>query len=377
MAEQFAQVQDALERALELGETGLQVAAWLDGALLLDQWAGVADTNTGAPVTGGTLFPVFSVTKGITAAAVHIQRERGLIDLDQRVAHYWPGFGANGKQDITVRHVLTHRSGVPQMPADVTPEKMCDWGWMIGEIETLSPMYPPGEASAYHALIWGWMLAEIVTRTDPARRRFGRFLDEEIFQPLGMTDIWLGLPEAELKRVAPLIQPGPLPFVELPSMPYGAYPGAHVHNLPFVQQACLPGAGIICNARSMAAFWGMIAAGGTLNGVRILQEETLRGALALRDFPWELDKLRGVVSWIGRGGFWVAGHAPAQTPVVGKGPNTLFSPGAGGSFGWADLDARLGVAVTHNHMAAGPAGMQGVADAVRAVAGAKLGRTLE
>ena len=106
---------------------GIQVAAYLDEELVIDVWSGVTEQEGTRKVDGDTLFPVFSVTKAITATALHIQAERGLIDYDQPIARYWPEYGTNGKEKTTVRDALTHRAGVPQMPAGMTPEKICDW----------------------------------------------------------------------------------------------------------------------------------------------------------------------------------------------------------------------------------------------------------
>src|SRR5882672_5109967 len=110
-------VQQAVNAAIhDGGEIGLQVAAYVDGELVVDVWGGLADETTGRTVDGDTLFPVFSVTKAVTATALHIQAERGLVDYDTPIAHYWPEFGAHGKDKGTVRDALTHRIGIPQMP---------------------------------------------------------------------------------------------------------------------------------------------------------------------------------------------------------------------------------------------------------------------
>src|SRR5258706_2758630 len=97
-------------------EIGLQVAAYIDGQLVVDTWAGLADPATGRPVDGETLFTSWSTTKGFAATCVHILAERGLIDYDAPIAHYWPAFSAHGKGAATVRHALTHAAGVPQLP---------------------------------------------------------------------------------------------------------------------------------------------------------------------------------------------------------------------------------------------------------------------
>src|SRR4051812_3504888 len=97
-------------------QLGLQGAAYLHGEPGVDAWAGVADRATGRPVAGDTLFPLFSASKGVVATCVHLLAERGRLDYDAPVARYWPAFGARGKAGVTVRDVLTHRAGVPQLP---------------------------------------------------------------------------------------------------------------------------------------------------------------------------------------------------------------------------------------------------------------------
>ena len=110
--------QRAVDRAIgERGEVGLQVAAYLDGELVVDAWGGIADPATGRHVDRSTLFPVFSVVKAVTAVCLHIQAERGLIDYEAPIARYWPEFAANGKDRATIRNALSHRLGIPQMPA--------------------------------------------------------------------------------------------------------------------------------------------------------------------------------------------------------------------------------------------------------------------
>ena len=87
----------ALEQALQMGEVGIQVAAYLGDELIVDTWSGTIDRQSGRSVDGSTLFPVFSITKAVTATALHIQAERGLVDYEVPVAQYWPEFGANSK----------------------------------------------------------------------------------------------------------------------------------------------------------------------------------------------------------------------------------------------------------------------------------------
>src|SRR6516165_2531868 len=205
MAQINQAVQVAVDQAISTGgEIGVQVAAYLKGELVVDVWGGLADETSGLKVNGDTLFPVFSVTKAVTATALHIQVERGLIDYDKPICQYWPEFAANGKGNATVRDALTHRTGLPLMPAGVTPEQMCDWDWMIDALAKMKPVFPPGTTSAYHSYTFGWIIAECVRRTDPKRRPFGRFIQEEICVPIGIDNLFIGIPGAAEPRIAKL-----------------------------------------------------------------------------------------------------------------------------------------------------------------------------
>ncbi len=346
-------VDAALQRAVDLGELGVQVAAYLDGELVVDAWTGPKDVDTGELVDGDTLFPVFSTTKAVTATTLHIQAERGLVDYDAKVVEYWPEYGAHGKDTVTVRDVLTHRSGAPQMPADVTPATIGDWDWVVERLADLEPLHAPGERTIYHSMSFGWLVGEIVRRTDPQHRPFRQFVRDELLDPIGATDVYIGLPESEEHRVATLVPPtasfgAHLPLRDVTS-PRAVAPGA-VSNTREMHAAGSPGGGGIMSARSGARFFALLANGGELDGVRLLSEERLRALTTLRDRPHEEDESIPHVAWLGVGGYWVGGESPPAPPEVGTGAHVLGHPGAGGSIGWADLDSKLAVMICHNRM---------------------------
>jgi CubicO group peptidase (beta-lactamase class C family) len=340
-----------LRSALDRGEKGVQVAAYLGDELVLDGWIGEADSQRTA-VTGSTLFPIFSVTKGLTATAVHLQAERGLIDYDASAATYWPEFKANGKQDISVRQLLTHQSGLPQMPAGVTKERLQDWDWCVESIAALEPILPAG-GSAYASLSYGWLLGELVRRTDPAGRGFAEFVRAEILEPLGIDDFYVGMNGRQHDRVAELtvnvtLRTDPPPLRAL-CMPPAVEPGV-LWNDPVLYDAVIPGAGGIANARSVARLFAMLAGKGAVGGQRLLSEERVLSFTQPRPDPHHVDPVLGQVPWIGVGGYWLGGDSPPAEPVIGTGPHTLASNGAGGSIAWADLDTGLAVAICHNRM---------------------------
>jgi CubicO group peptidase (beta-lactamase class C family) len=350
-------VQKAVDVAIsERGEIGIQVAAYLDGRLAVDVWGGLADEATGRKVDGDTLFPVFSVTKAVTAVALHIQAERGLVDYYEPVATYWPEFGAHGKDKGTLHDLLTHRIGVPLMPLGTTPELMCDWDWMVKQIAAMTPLFEPGTKSAYMVRSWGWIVGEVVRRTDSKGRSFGQFVQEEICQPLNIDSLWIGIPDEVEPRVAKLTNiPPPPPGA--PGMPPGVlYPLAapphlaasqEIFGRPDVRRACLPSSNGIMNARSEARVWAMLANGGEFDGVRLLSQDRVR-LFNVRRPPCDYDLVRGVPHVGTIAGFHLAGSA-GMGPM-GNNQRLFGHNAAGGSVGWADTEARMGVAITHNRM---------------------------
>ncbi|SEG92728.1 CubicO group peptidase, beta-lactamase class C family [Thermomonospora echinospora] len=379
---QDPRVVKALDRARELGEEGLQVAAYLGGDLIVDAWAGSADPQAGRQVDGSTLFNVFSVTKAITATALHILAERGLVDYRAPVCRYWPGFARNGKESITVRDVLSHRAGIPWMPEDVTPERQADWDWMIRAIEDMPPAFEPGRTNSYHALIWGWIVGEIARRADPEHRPVEVLIRQEIVEPLGISDLFLGLPESEDGRVARLIGGDPAPDASetyLRGMPRQVFPGSTIYNTDLARRTVNPGAGAIGNARAFARFFAMLAGHGELDGVRLLPADVVDGFTEPREDADVTDLYLGGIAHVSAFGYWLGGSSPTANPAVGPNPRILHHPGAGGSISWAELDTGLAVSICHNRMHEGPFEPSAhpfvpIAEAVRAIAAERLER---
>jgi CubicO group peptidase (beta-lactamase class C family) len=351
-------IERVLERALELGEVGVQVAAYVGDECIVDTWTGERDDKTAAPVEPDTLFPVFSVGKAFIATAVHLQAERGLLDIDEPIASCWPEYAANGKATITPRHVLTHRACVPHMPPDLTLDHVADWDWIVERLADVEPLSPPGERSMYHSISFGYILGEVIRRTDPQHRPFGQFVRDELCAPFGIDDVWFGLPAHLEPRVAKLTwgavppeapQIAANPIRDL-SMPGTITPSPAPYNDERMHAACLPAAGGLMTARDGARFLRLLANGGEIDGKRLIDEARLRACTAPRSNPTQIDEAIGRVAWLGTGGYWIGRDAEYADPVVGSNPAVLAHGGAGGSIGWADIDARLSVMITHNRM---------------------------
>ena len=362
-------VQRVLDELVASGrEVGVQVAAYLHDTLVVDAWAGMADPVAQRPVSGETLFNVFSVSKAVAATALHIQAERGLVDYDSPVARYWPEYGANGKESATVRDALSHRTGTPQMPAGATPDSICDWDATCAGIAALTPIYPVGQP-AYQAVSFGWVIGEIVRRTDPRRRSFRDFVLEEICQPFDIEDLWIGVPDRVVPRIAKLtdalnMKPPPPGTVLAQAMPFEVRLAPDVFELPQVRRATIAGVGGIFNARSLARFWAILANRGELNGKRLLSTERVTMATQMRPGGTLPDPVFfGMPMPLSQGGFWMYdGKSPLTLALAST--TAIGSPGAGGSLGWADPRTGLAVAYCHNRMS-GEDGASLVGNAIR------------
>ena len=350
-------IEEALEYALSQGEIGVQVAAYSDGELVVDACAGSMEYGADdEPVDRSTVFPIFSVTKAVTATAVHIQAERGFLDYDAPLATYWPEYGTKGKETITIRHVLSHRAGVPQMPLEATPEQMADWDWMIERLADVKPYSAPGTRNTYLSYTFGWLLGEVVRRTDPTHRAFTEFVQEEICEPLGVEAFWMGIPPEVEPRVAKLRRTEHWPSPEPGTLYNDAVPpnllfNPDNYNLPVFHQAVIPAAGAIADARSVARIFSLLANRGEVGGVRLLSEERVLACLEPRPDTLGWDEVyERPGNAVGVGGYYL--HADQQR-IISPGPSdrrVLCHPGAGGSIGWADVDARVSIAICHNRM---------------------------
>jgi CubicO group peptidase (beta-lactamase class C family) len=327
----------------ETPEIGLQVAAYLDGELVIDAWAGMADPAAGKPVDGDTLFMLSSTTKGVTATCLHLCVEKHDLSYDMPIVEVWPEFGAHGKETATLRHAMAHQTGVPQTPVGYTPEWLSDWDRMCRGIAELTPMFPIGQRTAYHSLNYGHINGEILRRVDG--RPIGQFLQEEICEPLGIDGAYLGVPDSELDRVAVLTDGPPAP-AEYDARMVGEPAGSHVadaFNRREVIQAAVPGSGGLFSARGLARHYAMLANWGELDGVRVLPEARIRAGIELQSYEWdEIYRIR-------------ARRALGYRRGIDTGP--LASPeafghvGGGGSFGYADPARRLAIGFAKNYFA--------------------------
>ena len=337
---------------------GAALAVYRHGRLVLDLTAGFADTQQGQPVRTDTLFLLFSSTKPLASVSLWQQIERGAAGLDDPVAEYWPAFAGNGKAGVTLRHVLSHRGGFPLTPPTLTPERWGDWTWAVRTIEAMPLSHEPGAVSAYHHLTQQWVCAELVHRLDG--RAYGDYLRAEITGPLEMVDTVIGLPEDKVQRAALLHATESTDEREREIL--------QRFNRLEVRRAVVPAATGFSTARDMARFYAALAAGGALDGARILRPETVERMLRVEvdgdvDRTFDVPVRRGL-------GFELGGladprrHWPGATSTV----RTFWHGGFGSSVCWGDADAGLAMAFLSNGVRrdeAGAIARRDLSDAVR------------
>ena len=367
-------------------EVGAGAAVYHRGALVADLRGGSFDAAGTAPYGEDTLQLVFSTTKGITAIALAMCVERGLIGYDDPVAKHWPEFAAHGKADATVAQLISHQCGLYTVDGPITLDDALHWPTVTARLADTAPRWPIGTKHGYHALTYGWLAGELVRRVDPAQRSLGKFVREEIVEPLGV-ELWIGLPESLGPRVSPMISSPPPADPALaalaaqfigPGTPAGdalslngafgeigkpLMGGEMAFNTRAVHAAEIPAANCITNARSLAKVYAATMT--SVDGVRLLGDEIRSVATATVTPEGEPDACLLMNTTFGMG---FMTHGPF-TPYAG--PGSYGHPGAGGSVAFAQPGRELACAYVMNQMTGNLAGdlrAQAIVDAAAACA---------
>jgi CubicO group peptidase (beta-lactamase class C family) len=279
--ERFTALRSALQQNLDSGEElGASFVLDIDGDIAVDLWGGFCDEARTVPWAEDTITNVWSSTKPVTSLAALMLVDRGELDVDAPVARYWPEFAAGGKQDIKVRHLMSHSSGISGLDQPAAVEDLYDWQKATARMAAQAPWWEPGTASGYHALNYGHLVGEVVRRV--SGKTLKRFVAEEIAGPLG-ADFQIGAAEADWGRVADVVPPPPLPLDFEALGPdsltvktlTGPFIEADAANTPGWRRADLGAVNGHGNARSVARVMSVVARGGEVGGVRLLRPETI------------------------------------------------------------------------------------------------------
>jgi CubicO group peptidase (beta-lactamase class C family) len=296
----------AVERLYQSGvHPAIQLCVRRHGGVLIDRAIGHACGNgphdppeaRKVRATPDTPFTIFSAAKAVTAMVVHLLDERNLIRLDDRVCEYIPEFGRHEKQWITIRHVLTHRAGIPNLPPEVMQlEQLKDPAGIVRLLCEAEPTSRAGRQLAYHAISGGFILGEVLRRVTGKDIR--SFLDQEILQPLDFRWMNYGVRRRDVRKVAINYFTGPPPLPPISTLLERAFgvgfrEGVELSNDPRFLTAIVPSGNIVATANELSRFYQLLLDGGELDGVRIFDPRTIQRATAEQTY-FEIDFTLGV-----------------------------------------------------------------------------------
>ena len=340
----------------KLGELGAALSVWQNGKQVVDLYGGFCDADREKPWTTDTIVLVWSATKGIGSASLLHVLQQHKIELDRRVAEFWPEFAQAGKDKITLAQLLSHQAGLSALDQRVD---MLDYDAVIRALETQTPLWRPGTAHGYHARTFGFLLDELIRRI--AGKTLSGYWQENFARPLHL-DFWIGLPEKENPRVATiyaakrgkppepakfyrdLVTPGTLARRAFTS-PYGLNVISKMND-PQIRAYSIVSFGGIGSASALAKFYSMLANGGKVNGQTFFSPETIeRMTTTLSD---GMDRVFQIPTAFSAG--FMKDSRDAARRIFGPSPASFGHPGAGGIHVFADPENKIAFAYVMNQM---------------------------
>jgi CubicO group peptidase (beta-lactamase class C family) len=358
----FEAVREAfVENFTHRHELGAACCIYYRGEKVVDLWGGIRNKATGDPWEEDTMVLVYSATKGMAGLTMALAQSRGLFDYDELVSTYWPEFTQQDKEQITVRQLLAHQAGLYAFNVPVDKSVVADLDRLATIMAQEKPGWQPGTRQGYHALTLGFYEGELLRRVDPGHRSLGQFFQEELASPLGL-DFYIRLPEEIPNSRLAVLQPAnwaqamftvSIPFMLAAMNPHSPLyralvvnPGSAIALDPehvYARNLEVPSGGGVGTARAMAQAYSEFATGGRVLGVH---EDTLRQLMApavppLHGFYDECVRAEVQYSL----GFM----KPFSKNPFGH-PSAFGAPGAGGSMGFADPQAKVGYGYVLNRM---------------------------
>lgn len=279
-------------------------------------------------VNDDTLWLLYSQTKMITSATVWIMVDEGRLNFADKISEHLPEFDRNGKGEITIHQLLTHQAGFPN--ARPGPEVWTDHDLLRKAVCEFSLEWTPGTNVQYHGASAHWtaaVLIEAVTGKD-----YREVIRQRLLDPLGIKDVFVGVPAEHQDRCA-----------DMHVVENGQQVAAPDNNTAAFRAAGVPGGGGYATAAGMQAFYQMLSAGGTLNGVRVLSPRVIQYATR-NHTEGRIDSATGLNMNRGLGPS-VRGSIAAGAQIRGLGtiapPRTFGHGGAGSSYSWLDPDSGL------------------------------------
>ena len=347
--EKFAHVGEAFaSNFAEKDDLGACVAMSIEGEMVVDLWGGHRDKEKTLAWEEDTIVNVYSSTKTMAALCALLLADRGEIDLYAKVSEYWPEFAQNGKENVEVRHFMSHSAGLSGMDEIMQGDDFYDWDKVVAALAKQAPWWEPGSASGYHALTQGHLIGEVVRRV--SGKSIGQFFADEIATPL-QADFHIGIGPEHYDRIANLIPPPAADLAGGDGDPNSIAArtfknpaaSARASRTEGWRQAEIPAANGHGNARSIVRAQTPMANGGSAFGVDLM---SLAGTQRIFDEQTNgMDLVLGVPIVFGMG-------YGLTSDLMPMGPNKHIGywGGWGGSTVVVDQDAHLCVSYVMNKM---------------------------
>lgn len=344
--QKFLEVKKMFESLHSSGrEVGSSFAVYKDGKALIDIWGGYTDKQKNNLWNQNSLATVWSTTKGVAALTCAFAVEKGLLDYEEKVSHYWPEFGCNDKEDITVGMLLSHQAGICGSATD-NVQDYYNQKIMSEELAAMSPIWKPGTASGYHSMTYGWLTSELIIRV--TGKTLGTFYADEIGNPNNI-DFFIGLPETEENRVVEMV---PFPkeenqsqvSIEINDAKKATARGPNLINLQNTRDwraAEIPSANGQGCASGLAKLYSLVVTNDS--ELKVLNEETI--SKMTKDRITNRDLVLDVVTRWGAG-FIINMHKVIYGPVE----KSFGHSGWGGSCAFGDPKNNLGISYVMNQM---------------------------
>ena len=338
------------------GELGAAISVWQHGKPIMELHGGFRDANREQPWTADTIVLFWSATKGLGSACLLHALQEHEIGLDRHVAEFWPEFAQSGKSEITLAQLLSHQSGLSALDENTD---VLDYAAVIAALEKQKPLWPPGTAHGYHARTFGFLIDEATRKI--TGQRIAQYWRQKFAEPLGL-DIWIGLPEAELHRVATIYaakaggEQTPAEFYRelatsgtLVRKTFTSPAG--LHSIAAMNAAENRALNIVSfsgigSASSLAKFYGMLANGGEIDGQRYFKNETI--APMTTKLASGIDRILQIPTAFSAG--FMKDPPESSRPIFGPSSSAFGHPGAGGSNAFADPENGIAFAYVMNQM---------------------------
>jgi CubicO group peptidase (beta-lactamase class C family) len=314
------------------------------GTVVMHEAVGYTDLAKKRKAKKEDVFFAMSITKQITTVRVLMAIEQGKFTLTTPIREIIPEFGIKGKQNITVAHILTHTSGLTtEIPFTLPADKLGSIEDVVAALSNERVLYTPGALITYNPVTAHALVAAMVQRLDEKKRPFRRILAEDIFEPLGMRDTALGLPDRFKSRIVPIIVRDLTPGIFDPFL---------IESLNYIstEETELPSGGVVSTVHDVFLFAEMLRCGGTLNGKRLLSPETVKLATTnqtgtlpnhLMDYMREMYGWPQFPAYLGLT-FFLRGEGLFPTPLgLNTSPGTFAGIGAGSTIFWVDPERDL------------------------------------